>query len=242
MKKFNILLVGIAIMAGWSMAGCKSQSESENTGTIHEIQPGDSIKISNVDKVTIINFNDTLTPHFIAGAEKYKDKALFYSVDIDNNPDFAQQFNISDSDIPTIVIINPNGDIDTHVGLLDENEFFALIDKNIEIVHEVQPGDNIKTSDVDKVTVIDFNATWCGPCKQFAPHFLAGAEKYNGKALFYSVDIDNNPDLAQQFNVKYIPTVVFINPNGDIDTSVGLLDKDVFFDLIEKSLEKASQK
>ena len=57
----------------------------------------------------------------------------------------------------------------------------------------------------DKPIIIDFNATWCGPCKQFAPHFHAVAEKYADKALFYSVDTDKWPNVATAFKVEGIP-------------------------------------
>ena len=63
-----------------------------------------------------------------------------------------------------------------------------------------------------KPVIVDFNATWCGPCKQFAPTFHAVAEKFAGKVLFYSVDVDVHPELAAQYGVTGIPHIQFINP------------------------------
>ena len=80
----------------------------------------------------------------------------------------------------------------------------------------------------DKLMVIDFNATWCGPCRQFAPHFESVADKYRGQASFYSVDVDQNPALAAQFNIQSIPTVVYIRPDGTTSSTMGYMDAAAF--------------
>lgn len=86
-------------------------------------------------------------------------------------------------------------------------------------------------------TIVDFNATWCGPCKQFAPIFEAAAEEYGDRMEFLSVDIDENPDLASQYGVESIPTVVFLDKDGNVvDQFIGLVDADTFTSLIEKHL------
>lgn len=63
--------------------------------------------------------------------------------------------------------------------------------------------------------VVDFFATWCGPCHQMKPVFEAAEKEYEGKVLFLTVDVDENPELAQQFNVSAIPTLVFANAKGE---------------------------
>ena len=77
---------------------------------------------------------------------------------------------------------------------------------------------------VSKLTVLDFNATWCGPCKQFAPVFHAVADKYGDKVDFVSIDTDVNPETAQAFGIQAIPTVVFLYPNGKTKSFVGTED------------------
>ncbi|MDE5980334.1 MAG: thioredoxin fold domain-containing protein [Muribaculaceae bacterium] len=79
-----------------------------------------------------------------------------------------------------------------------------------------------------KLIVLDFNATWCGPCRQFAPNFESVADKYRGQASFYSIDVDQNPRLAAQFNVQGIPTVVYIQPDGTTSSTTGYLDAATF--------------
>lgn len=83
---------------------------------------------------------------------------------------------------------------------------------------------------VDQLTFIDFNATWCGPCKKFAPTFEEIAGEYAGKALFYSVDVDVHPELAAEYGVQGIPHIQFINPaDPAANTSlVGLQTKEDF--------------
>lgn len=90
-----------------------------------------------------------------------------------------------------------------------------------------------------KPVIIDFNATWCGPCKAFAPTFDEVAAQFAGKALFYSVDVDLHPELAAEYGVTSIPHIQFINP-GDTaaNTSVlGLQTKEDFTAQVEAFLK-----
>lgn len=75
-----------------------------------------------------------------------------------------------------------------------------------------------------RLTILDFNATWCGPCKQFAPVFDSVAEKFVGKVDFVSIDTDNNPLTANAFGIEAIPTVIFIYPDGKTKSYVGTQD------------------
>ena len=85
--------------------------------------------------------------------------------------------------------------------------------------------------------IIDFNATWCGPCKQFAPIFEAAAKKYAGNIEFRSVDVDREPELAEKYGVQSIPMVVFFDKNGNVlDSNVGLMEAADFEQMIEKYL------
>jgi thioredoxin 1 len=79
----------------------------------------------------------------------------------------------------------------------------------------------------DKIMVVDFYATWCGPCKAMAPTMEAMENKYGNKIEFNKVDIDQSPEIAQEFNVTAVPTIVVISRTGDIiETLVGLQSKE----------------
>lgn len=69
--------------------------------------------------------------------------------------------------------------------------------------------------------IIDFYATWCGPCKALAPLMEQLAKAYDGKVKVLKVDVDKNRALAEAANIRSIPTLFFIDINGNIEHSVG---------------------
>ena len=62
----------------------------------------------------------------------------------------------------------------------------------------------------DKPAIIDFYATWCGPCKALSPILEKVAEKYEGKIYVYKVDVDKESELSQVFNIRSVPTLLFV--------------------------------
>jgi thioredoxin 1 len=64
----------------------------------------------------------------------------------------------------------------------------------------------------EKPTVVDFWATWCGPCKMVAPEMEKLATKYDGSVDVVKVDVDANPRISQMFNIMSIPTIAFFRP------------------------------
>ena len=72
--------------------------------------------------------------------------------------------------------------------------------------------------------VIDFYATWCGPCKKMAPFYDQLKEKYSDKINFITVDIDQQPEIAKEYNVTAVPTFVIVDEEGkEIDRVTGAL-------------------
>ena len=69
-------------------------------------------------------------------------------------------------------------------------------------------------SEGDKPMIVDFFATWCGPCKALAPSLEAMAEKYEGQIDIYKVDVDKEEALSAEFNIQTIPTLLFIPKEG----------------------------
>lgn len=81
----------------------------------------------------------------------------------------------------------------------------------------------------DAPTVIDFYADWCGPCQQFRPIFHAAEKKYAGRVNFETVNIDEQKDLAEQYGITSIPTIVFLYGDGKEATRfVGAMSSDDF--------------
>lgn len=76
-----------------------------------------------------------------------------------------------------------------------------------------------------KPLVIDFYATWCGPCKVYKPVFDKVAKEFAGKATFARADVDKCRALAAQYNISSIPTTVIITPDGKTYTSVGAISE-----------------
>jgi thioredoxin 1 len=78
-----------------------------------------------------------------------------------------------------------------------------------------------------KPAMVDFWATWCGPCKMIAPHVEALAAEFAGKAVVAKLDVDSNRQTAIKFGIQSIPTVLFFKDGKLVDRVVGAADKKV---------------
>ena len=90
----------------------------------------------------------------------------------------------------------------------------------------------------DKPCVIDFYATWCGPCKMVAPIIEKLAKEYDGKVVFYKVDTDKEQKLAMILQIRNIPTVFFLKDNAQPEKSVGAKSEDYYRTMINKMLSE----
>ena len=77
----------------------------------------------------------------------------------------------------------------------------------------------------DKPVLVDFWAPWCGPCRMLAPVMEQLADEQEGKAKVVKVNVDDNPELAKQFQVYSIPTVIAFKNGQETGRSVGLVPK-----------------
>ena len=93
---------------------------------------------------------------------------------------------------------------------------------------------------VEQLTVLDFNAVWCGPCRQLAPVLEELAQKYAGKVTFISIDVDKYGDLFEAYKAgSAIPAVVILSPDGTSSLYVGtgdLLPADKFENILNSKL------
>ena len=86
--------------------------------------------------------------------------------------------------------------------------------------------------------IVDFYADWCGPCRRVAPIMEKLAEEYDGKLLIYKVNTQNETGLANAFQIRSIPTVLFSPMEGQPMMQVGALPEEGYRQVIEQHLVK----
>lgn len=87
-----------------------------------------------------------------------------------------------------------------------------------------------------KPLVVDFWATWCGPCRMVAPIISELAEKYDGKLVVGKCDVEESEELAVQFGIRNIPTILFFKNGEVVDKLVGAAGKQKFEEKFEALL------
>ena len=92
-----------------------------------------------------------------------------------------------------------------------------------------------------KPMVIDFFATWCGPCKELAPILDEIEKRHKGEVIFKRVDVDKEPELAQSFKIEAIPTLMFVTPKGDYQMLIGLQEAAAIETKIAELLTKSAK-
>lgn len=89
-----------------------------------------------------------------------------------------------------------------------------------------------KVEQANEPVLVDFFATWCGPCKMMAPVLDELSADMAGKASVYKVDVDQSPDLAQRFGVMSVPTLIVFKHGGQTNQFIGVQPKRVLADAL----------
>ncbi|BCU68405.1 thiol reductase thioredoxin [Sulfolobales archaeon HS-7] len=89
----------------------------------------------------------------------------------------------------------------------------------------------------NKVVVVDCWAPWCAPCHLYEPVFKRVATKYNGRAFFCRLNVDDNPELADQFQIMNIPTTLIFVNSEIADIVVGMVEDEVLEEHLSRFLQ-----
>lgn len=88
----------------------------------------------------------------------------------------------------------------------------------------------------DKPILVDFFATWCGPCQMVAPVIEDLAQQYKDKIIVYKVDVDQHQDLAQKYGIQSIPTVMLFKDGEVVGKQTGFAGAEGYKQMIDSNL------
>lgn len=97
--------------------------------------------------------------------------------------------------------------------------------------------DNFDSAVAKGVTLVDFWAAWCGPCKMLAPVIDGLAAKYEGRAAVAKVNIDEEMDLASRYGIMSIPTILLFRDGQLVQRTVGVQPEEVFVRMLDDALK-----
>lgn len=115
------------------------------------------------------------------------------------------------------------------IWITKESEDIIMVKK----INAAQFADEAKSS---AVAVVDFSATWCGPCKMLAPVLEKVSESMGDLVDFYNVDVDDAPELASEYKVQSVPCLILMKSGEYVDQTVGFQPEAAITSWVESHL------
>ena len=106
--------------------------------------------------------------------------------------------------------------------------------KNVSHVNDLNFDTEVLKSEIP--VLVDFTATWCGPCRAIAPFVDQLADEYVGRVKVAKLDIDEAPGTAQRFGIRGVPTLYVFKKGEVVSRQVGAVDKRRIADMLDRSL------
>lgn len=97
---------------------------------------------------------------------------------------------------------------------------------------EIIENDNLKNIDIEDNSVLYFSATWCGPCQTLSPTMGEISEEKNN-VIIAKIDVDKNPGLTKEYQIKSIPTLLFLKGGQTVDKIAGVKPKNFILEKID---------
>ena len=102
-------------------------------------------------------------------------------------------------------------------------------------IMEVEEFENLISA--NKVSVVDFSATWCGPCRMMVPVVEDLAEKHKNDYVFYSIDVDGSEELAEKYNITVVPTFIVFSNGKELGRTSGYMEASELDKFIKSQLK-----
>lgn len=105
-------------------------------------------------------------------------------------------------------------------------------------MQEIKSLEEFETAIAEGVSLMDFNAPWCGPCRSQEPILESISDRLSGRASVSAINVDENRDIATRFGIQSIPTIILFKDSNEIDRFVGLQAEEILLTAMENLIEQ----